>query len=425
MSVSRRRFVGNAFVLGLLSSILPAEEARAIAQDASGSSSPEDAPHDPYEFWNGFFDSVNPATGNRGRDVGQGLADSNAQTQYLFHDTERKLRWANQIQRQELLDHDGDVAVSIMLSQFRPGTADQKVQASQLRVDATQTSPYMNLFAPLAWTAIASLMPNQAGKIPSLDQMGFKSDQAMTSSSHILLTQGSGKLAVNISRAPNDSTFLKILNGVIKAAKAAAPMISLPAISIPALSTFTEAFAYWEDRTRFLMNGNLVRAIATQQAFADPQHEASYIGLVSGDYVMVAQKHADEMGQALPSLDIEQGYLVAKNGDQNMPVTSRAQATLPHITYATMRVAVMPVAASSGGSKSAEGGGGEGESSGGGAGKSGGKGKKGSGQGSGGGKGKSGSSSGKSGSGTGESGSGSGKPDTEDGKPEAENPPGN
>lgn len=414
MPVSRRRFVGNTFALGLLASLLPAEEAKAIAQESAPASSPEDFPHDPYEFWNGFFDSVNPATGHRGRDVGQGLADSQLQTQYLqYHNTQRRLRWAYQVDKEELLDHDGDVAVSIMLSQFRPGETDQKVQASQLRVDATQTSPYMNLFAPLAWTAIASLMPTQAGKIPSLDQLGFKSDQAMTANSHILLTQGSGKLAVNISRAPNDSMFLKIMKVMISGAKMAAPLISLPAISIPALSTFSEAFAYWEDRTRFLMNGNLMRAIATQQAFSDP-HEASYMGLVPGDYVMVAQKHAEELGKEIPNLDMEQGYLVAKNGDTNVPVSSRAQATLPHITYATMRIAISPVAGSSGGSKSSEsggggessddgggessGGGGRGKSAGGGGGGKQGKGKE-SGSGSGSGKGKSGSGKDKSGSG--------------------------
>jgi len=350
MPVSRRRFVSNAVALGLLSSILPAEEASALVQESTTSTASEDYPHDPYEFWNGFFDSVNPETDQRGRDVGQGLPDPSLQTQYLqYLDTTHSLRWAYQIGKEDLLNHDGDVAVSIMLSQFRPGTPDQKVQASQLRVDATQTSPYMNLFTPLAWTAIASLMPNDAGKIPSLDQLGFKSDQMMSSNSHILLTKGSGKVAVNISRAPNDSTFLKILNGILKVAKEGAPVLSLPAVSIPALSTFTEAFAYWEDRTRFLMNGNLVRAIATQQAFADPQREDTYVGLVSGDYVMVAQKNADELGRQLPALDMEQGYLVPKNSDKNIPVATRQGDILTHITYATMRVAVSPITAPSSG----------------------------------------------------------------------------
>jgi hypothetical protein len=77
-----------------------------------------------------------------------------------------------------LLDHDGDVSVSILMNQFRPSSEDAKRRnASQLRVDTAQVHPFMNILSPLAWTAMASLQPDKAGKIPSLDQMGFKSDQ--------------------------------------------------------------------------------------------------------------------------------------------------------------------------------------------------------------------------------------------------------
>ena len=51
------------------------------------------------------------------------------------------------------------------------------------------------------------------------------------------------------------------------------PMVVLPAVSVPALSAFSEAFGYWEDRTRFVMNGNLTTAVATQQALADPTRD--------------------------------------------------------------------------------------------------------------------------------------------------------
>ncbi len=262
-----------------------------------------DAPHDSFDFWSGFYDEVNPHSssyGTAGRGATGGLADATLQTQYLhYHPDLGRLRYATDITKPELLDHDGDVAVSINLSQFRPGTADQKEQASQLRVDATQTSPLMNLFAPLAWTAIASIMPDKGGKIPSLDQLGFKSDQATSSTSHILLTKGTGKLAVNISRAPNDSGFLKVLKVMMTGLKIARRWSHLPAISVPALNAFSEAFAYWEDRTRFIMNGNLVNAIATQQAMSDPEHDSRYIGLVSGDYVMVPQKHTDELASQI------------------------------------------------------------------------------------------------------------------------------
>jgi hypothetical protein len=347
MSVSRRSFVGSASAIGLLSAFLPPESVSALAQTAQQSAPSDDAPHDPFDFWSGFFDAVNPTSstyGTRGRGPTDALPDPDLQTQYLHYvDTEKRLRYATDITEDTLLDHDGDVAVSIMLSQFRPGSGDLKTQPSQLRVDATQTSPFLNLFAPLAWTAIASLNPNGAGKIPPLDQLGFKSDQATSATSHILLTQGRGKMAVNISRAPNDSTFLKVLKVMITGAKLVAPLVTLPAISVPALSTFSEAFAYWEDRTRFIMNGNLVNAVATKQALADPQRESSYIGLVSGDYVMVPKKHTDELAAQLPNLDLDQGYLVAKDASTDLPVESRAQSTLPAVTYATMRIAVNAV----------------------------------------------------------------------------------
>lgn len=355
MSVSRRNFVGNGLALGLLSSMLPPEAALALSQQ-SAAPEPADAPHDAFDFWSGFYDSVNPHSssyGTAGRGATGGLADASLQTQYLhFHPDVGRLRYATDIAKNELLDHDGDVAVSISLSQFRPGSSDQKAQASQLRVDATQTSPLMNLFAPLAWTAIASLMPNNAGKIPSLDQLGFKSDQAMSSTSHVLLTRGTGKLAVNISRAPNDSGFLKVLKVMMTGLKVVAPIVTLPAISIPALNAFSEAFAYWEDRTRFIMNGNLVHAIATQQAMADPEHDSRFIGLVSGDYVMVPQKHTDELATELPNLELQQGYLVRKDADTNLPVSKRADSAVPGVTYATMHVAVSALNTQSGGSKS-------------------------------------------------------------------------
>jgi hypothetical protein len=362
MSVSRRRFVGNGLAIGLLSSLLPPEAAEALAQQSGAAPSADadtaDTPHDSFDFWSGFYDEVNPHSssyGTAGRGATGGLPDPTLQTQYLHYKSdESKLRYATDIPKDELLDHDGDVAVSIMLSQFRPGSGDQSEKASQLRVDATQTSPLMNLFAPLAWTAIASIAPNNAGKIPSLDQLGFKSDQATSSTSHILLTSGTGKVAVNISRAPNDSGFLKVLKVMMTGLKVVAPLVTLPAISTPALNAFSEAFAYWEDRTRFIMNGNLVNAIATQQAMANPEHESTYIGLVSGDYVMVPQKHTDELASQLPNLDLAQGYLVRKDADKNLPVSKRAETAIPGVTYATMHIAVSALNSQSGMTKSSD-----------------------------------------------------------------------
>jgi hypothetical protein len=350
MTVSRRHFMADASALAMIAALVPElaagqTPAPGAFTTAPGAFSTEDLPHDSFSFWNGYFDSVNPYSKNYGvkafwRGPADQLPDPEAQTQYLHYDSDNKhLRYASDIRREELLDHDGDVAVSIALAQFRPGAGESNIKASQLRVDTTQVHPFVNIITPLAWSAIASVSPNNAGKV-SLDALGFRSPQAMQGTSKILLTEGTGKLAVNISRAAAQSMFVKALNIMIQGAKIAAPIVSLPAISVPALSTFTEALSYWEDRTRFVMAGNLTHAVATQQALDDPDRDPAYIGLKSGDYLMVPQRHVDELAKALPNLDLVQGYLVAKDADPNLPLSERAENSVPGITYASMHVTV-------------------------------------------------------------------------------------
>jgi hypothetical protein len=354
MSISRRTFSGSALALAFASALFNED---AFARSGSDVSS-ADAPHDAYAFWNGFFDSVNigsPEYQKSARAGSAGLADPAAETQYLHYKADAKqLRYATDIAQSELLDHDGDVTVGIQLSKFRPGSGVDKSKNQQLRIDATQTHAYMNLLAPLAWTAIASLKPNSAGKI-SLDELGFKSDQAISATSNILLTKGTGKLAVNVSQPPNDAQFVRILKLMITGAKLVAPMVVLPAVSVPALSAFSEAFAYWEDRTRFVMNGNLTTAVATQQALADPTRDDSYIGLLNGDYVMVAKKDTQQLANELPNLDLVQGYLVRKDPtgkDADHPLETRAETALPGVPYTTMRLAVKAIDQSCGNSGS-------------------------------------------------------------------------
>ena len=368
MTLSRRSFVVDASYLGLLTALLPE---LAAAQAATPQGAAEDTPHDSYDFWNGFFDSVNPLSHNYGqksatRGPGDQLPDPAAETQYLHYKSDAKLlRYATDIPKDELLDHDGDVSVSIALSQYQPSNSggDASIRAVQLRVDTTQIHPYMNIIAPLAWTAIASLEPNKAGRV-SLEQLGFRAPQAQQGTSKIMLTQGTGKVAVNVSKAAKTSIFVRALNIIMEGAKMAAPLVTLPAISVPALSAFTEVLSYWEDRTRFIMAGNLTTAVATQQAMNDPDREDRYIGLLSGDYLMVPQKHTEELAKELPNLDLVQGYLVRKDADPSQPLQVRAQNALPGITYASMRVSVAPLDASSSG-KSAGGRSGAGDSGGG------------------------------------------------------------
>lgn len=345
MSVSRRQFIAEGSALGAFATLLPE---LAKTPSAAPQASAEEAPHDSYNFWNGFFDSVDPYSANYGKRAGtrgpkDKLPDSAIQTQYLHYKADAKqLRYATDIGKEELLDHEGDVAVSLALAHYRPGSAEKNETASQLRVDTVQIHPMLNLFSPLSWTAIASLAPDKAGNI-SLESLGFQSPKATQGTSKIVLTGGVGKLAVNISKAPHTSVFVKALKVMISAAKAVAPLVTLPAISVPAMSAFTDVLSYWEDRTKFLMAGNLTGAVATLQAIEDPDRESSFIGLVTGDYMMIPLKHVEELGKELPNLDLIQGHLVRKDADPNLPLQVRAQSAVPNVTYASMRVTVKPL----------------------------------------------------------------------------------
>jgi len=127
MSVSRRRFVTDASVFGLLAALMPE---LAAAQAATPRAPAEDAPHDSYSFWNGFFDSVNPDLQGPGqKPITRGptdqLPDPTVQTRYLHYKSDdKKLRYASGIGTDELLDHEGDVSVGIKLSQYRPAVGD-------------------------------------------------------------------------------------------------------------------------------------------------------------------------------------------------------------------------------------------------------------------------------------------------------------
>jgi hypothetical protein len=47
------------------------------------------------------------------------------------------------------------------------------------------------------------------------------------------------------------------------------------------------------------MSGNLTTAVATQQAMNDPEREDRYIGLLSGDYLMLPQVAYRRTGQGV------------------------------------------------------------------------------------------------------------------------------
>jgi hypothetical protein len=335
MPINRRNFLDEILAAGTLLGLMPGE---ASPQSQSNATVPPPGAHDSISFWNQFYDSQ--------RGPKPALAAPEREVNFLYHGP-TGFHYTTDIPKDALLDQPGDVSATINLGQFRPSKGDQaafkQLQTSSLRIDCVQTRPMMNLFAPLAWAALASLFPDKQGKLPSLQTLGFQSNNSTGPADKVVLPGGLGKLAVNISMVHKESLVRKVLTEAQQIAGVAAPFFGFPAISIPALKAVTAIYSALEQHTTFLLNSPLTMVVATRQALEDETREVQYLPLVSGDYVLVPKAHLDKLSQALDKLDLAQGYLVEKTAPANQPPATRAANAVPDVTYVTMRVTVAPL----------------------------------------------------------------------------------
>jgi hypothetical protein len=349
MDLNRRSFLEEVLLAGTVTGLVPANPTSPAdtepAEPQGGSPATTDIPeHAATEFWNQFYQPVDP-TMPKSRGPRVRIPPSERQVTFL-HSGSRGLRYVDDIDEEELLDYPGDVQVSMVLGQFRPGRTDQDflkhTQSSQLRVDCVQNKPYRDILAPLAWCAMASLKTNQAGKLPSLDSLGFNAPNALSGVTKILLPGGSGKLAVNLYVAKGQTLIDKILKEALRLAPAVAQVMNFPAISVPALRTFSEIFGALEERASFIMSSELTDVVATKQALADPDRAVSYLHLVPGEYLLIPKAHVNELKPRLGLLQLQQGYLVEKDASTSDPVSTRADQAVPGVSYTTLRVSVSP-----------------------------------------------------------------------------------
>jgi hypothetical protein len=364
VDLTRRNFLEEVLAAGSAASLLPMAGAATVRLD---SPQPQQSPpanadipeHQASDYWKQLYLPVDP-TVPKNRGPITHVPPSERQVLFL-HSGSNGLRYIEDIQEEELLDYPGDVQVSMVLGQFRPGNSDREflkhVQSSQLRVDCVQSKPYRDILAPLAWCAMASLKTDQAGRLPSLDSLGFNSPNTMTGVTKILLPGGSGKLAVNLYVAKGHPVIEKILREALQLAPAVAPVMNFPAVSVPALRTFSEIIGALEERSAFIMNSQLTHAVTTRQALADPDRPINYFQLIPGEYVLVPKLHIEELKPHLGDLQLQQGYLVDKDPAPVDPVVTRKDKAVPGVTYATLRISVNPAPGGSNGSNQSGGGG--------------------------------------------------------------------
>ena len=357
--MDRRSFFSNimaaAALSGALVEIISPKELLAAAEEAA------DVPPGPHQqFWNGFFDDVDPtkphetsARGPGGEPTAQPLPthiEESKLPRFFHYDDTNGLRYAEKIDRNELPKMDGAAVVSMSISGFRPSESDSKrigdATSAQLQLHATQTTPLAQYIAPLAWASLASVFGNKlAVKLPTVDQLNFVDENGSTGTSgnnRILLPGAEGKLAMNLTLPDKHSLIHKIISYGLQGAGIAAPLVSLPAISVPAIKAFTSFYNTLVQNAGFIINSPLKDVVASYSAVDSGNMHADALKLMTGQYLIVPASSTTAIGDQMENLKMLNGYLVPKSIPNNADPLTVAQSALPGVTYATLKVSVQP-----------------------------------------------------------------------------------
>lgn len=347
--MDRRTFVAStawtAWLMAMLGGLSP-EELLGASDGGAATGAHE-------EFWDAFFDDVDPSKPHVAlRGAEQPLpayVDSEKTPRYFHYQDDKGLRFAENIDRSELPKFPGPALVSVSLSGFHASDSDVKkigeVSAAQLQLHAVQTTPIAQYIAPLAWASLATVYQKKVSKLPTVDQLNFVSeDGSGTSSSvsRVLYPKGEGKFAVNVTLPPKDSILHRMLMNGMKAAQVAAPLVSLPAISVPAIKAFTSFYNTLQQNAGFIINSPLKDVVTTDPAVDSGSMHADALKLLTGQYVVVPSGCSDALSKQMGDYKMVSGYLVPKTigpGDDPQEV---AQNSLRGITYASMKITVEP-----------------------------------------------------------------------------------
>ncbi len=356
--MDRRRFFSNmmaaAAFSGALGEIFSPREIMAAAEAAA------DEPQGAHQqFWDGFFDDVDPtkphATGARGpggEPMAQPIPTHLEETKlprFFHYDDSNGLRFAEKIDRTELPKMDGAAVVSMSLSGFRASEQDSKrigdSTSAQLQLHATQTTPLAQYIAPLAWASLASIFSAKSSKLPTVDQLNFVDENGSTGTSgnnRILLPNAEGKLALNLTLPDRHSLLHKMISYGLQGAGIAAPLVSLPAISVPAIKAFTSFYNILVQNAGFIINSPLKDVVASYDAVDSGNMHADALKLLTGQYVIVPASSTTAISAEMDNLKMLNGYLVPKSIANNADPMTIAQNALPGVTYATLKVSVQP-----------------------------------------------------------------------------------
>lgn len=328
MSVNRRQFIELLLASGAspaLSQIAGAME----TQEETGETGNSQA------FWSNYYKPARRGSKPAGM-------DEDRRVSYLHYSPQgKKLRFAQEIPAEELIHHEGDVAVSMNVTGIRLSQKDHEkfknISSAQLRLDLAQNKSMLDIMDKLAWASVAALFVGES-KTPNLQDLSFTPE----STKDVYLPGGTGLLGVNVSMVHRESRMYQLLQVVVKDVGRFAPVIGLPAISVAALAEFNQLYGKIEHRTTFLFQTPTPQKIFATRPAREEAETSAGINLVSGDYILIPQEYVNDFQPHREEFKLVEGYMVAHNADEGQSVYQLASNITPDISYVAVNIKVTP-----------------------------------------------------------------------------------
>jgi hypothetical protein len=246
----------------------------------------------------------------------------------------------------DIMPRKGDLDVMLQVLECRP-SADEQTRMSQtdagsLRIDVQQGHPLPQLDEPLAWSALASLLPETNKEEVRLNGTDFNLSSSWGQTKRIPLPGGRGFWTWNMFLKDRESPWWKFIDFARSAGRVAGPYVmGLPAIAKTALGQVDGILGQIQSmkRSRWVFQCRDVEICGTREALDKVGGRA--IHLQNGQYILVPVSQADQFEEKMGGLQLVDGKLVPANTTQGR-LRRTAASTLPELTYVTVHVTSRP-----------------------------------------------------------------------------------
>jgi len=306
-----------------------------LQQDSAEQDDPHSQAND--DFWNQNI--RNPESGNA-RSISPNAAP---RAMFVYFDSAHGFVTGSDIGDSGLADR-GDAHLIVNVDHIHPSVKDQarfaNLQGGSLRIDLQQQKPLPSLSERLAWTAIATIMPENK-KLPPLKEMTFDPGTTWGKMQTVPINGGGAFWTWNFFTQQSKGRWMQLFDTIRKSRGLATQIlgIGLPAIAITALNTVDTIVAGLTKDTgsNWLFQSSDTFIYTTKEA--RDSFEGSKLRLRQGMYVIIPSDQMASFSKQQSKLVIKDGLIVPAN-TSSLDVYEAAKEVIQDVTYLTVGVTV-------------------------------------------------------------------------------------